>query len=153
MDGYRADSSVGVLLNESLDLSFHSMSLPTARLIWHCAYVVFFTSSNGRVNDEDYREYSFFRLDGESWESEGAEAVSTVVERRDEFEGWEYWKEENKKGIDCKVHISRENDVITATTQNLGIYIKHTIRILDDPGQVYVSLSGDQCAITDIHIG
>ena len=152
MDGYRADSSVGIPLNESLDLSFHSMSLPTARLIWHCACVVFFTSSNGRVNDEDYREYSFFRLDGESWESEGAEAVSTVVERRDEFEGWEYWKEENKKGIDCKVHISRENDVITATTQNLGIYIKHTIRILDDPGQVYVSLSGDQCAITDIHI-
>ena len=36
MDGYRTDSTKGILLKDSLTISFHTMSLPTARLVWHC---------------------------------------------------------------------------------------------------------------------
>ena len=37
-------------------------------------------------------------------------------------------------------------------TGNLGIAIHSVTTILDDAKDVYVALTGDQCAITNIHI-
>lgn len=35
IDGYRSASSVGFPIKEKIKLTFHTMSLPTARLVWH----------------------------------------------------------------------------------------------------------------------
>ncbi len=66
------------------------------------------------------------------------------------FEGWEAWKEANKNGIDCTVIVQRKGNTITTSTENLGITIYNVTTIPDPEETVYVMLTGDQCAITNI---
>ena len=61
-------------------------------------------------------------------------------------------KDENKKGFDCTISIQRDKNVITMRTENLGIAIHSVTTILDDVQDVYVALTGDQCAITNIRL-
>ena len=69
IDNYRTDATDGVLLENSMEIDFHAKSLPTARLIWHCPFVCIFTSSDGKVGAEGYKEFALVRLDGEVWET------------------------------------------------------------------------------------
>ncbi|MCR5650391.1 MAG: HD domain-containing protein [Lachnospiraceae bacterium] len=152
IDGYRADSTDGILIKESMKISFHTMSLPTARLVWHCAYLVIFTSDNGKVDGENYREYALIRPDGESWEDKVPAKNTLTVEKLNSFKGWDAWKEKNKEGYDSTAKITKKGDTITVTTENLGIYIKNVTEILDDAKDIYVAITGDQCAVTNIRI-
>ena len=68
------------------------------------------------------------------------------------FKGWDYWKEKNKIGFDSEVLIERKDNLITVTTQNLGISIKNVTTIFEKTEDVYLSLTGDQCALTNIQI-
>ncbi len=127
------------------------MSLPTARLVWHCPFISVYSSEDGRMAGPDFREYILLRLDGENWESDAHVENKVQVRQLDCFEGWNAWKEENKKGLDCTVQIRRNGNVITMQTENLGIAISSVTTILDgDVKDVYISLTGDQCAITNI---
>ena len=74
------------------------------------------------------------------------------VELNDAFAGWNVWKERNKQGIDCTVTIKKEKNRISMHTENLGVVLDSTTTILDDTEDVYIALTGDQSAITDIHI-
>ena len=148
---YRTESTDGIEVKDGMKLSFHSMSLPTARLVWHCPYIVLFYSADGKVNGKDYHEYAFIRLDGEFWD--GAEgAKNELVVKDDEFVGWNRWKEENKKGIDCVVEFDCKADSIVVSSVNLGLYIENTTVFSKNAGKIYAALTGDQCAITDIHV-
>ena len=42
-----ANATQGIPVIDVVKLSFHSKSLPTTRLIWHCPYIVLFTSDDG----------------------------------------------------------------------------------------------------------
>ncbi len=152
VDGWRTDASAGVPIGDGMTLSFHTMSLPTARLVWHCPFISVFSSSEGKVNGADFREYILLRLDGESWESDVHAENVVNVKHQASFEGWNVWKDENKRGLDCVVKIKRDGNVITMQTENLGIAIHSVTTILDDVNDVYVSLTGDQCAITNIRV-
>ena len=57
-----------------------------------------------------------------------------------------------KKGIDCVVYFERKDNVITVTTQNLGVFVKSVITVKEPKDEIFVSLTGDQCALTDIRI-
>ena len=48
--------------------------------------------------------------------------------------------------------IKRDGHVITMQTENLGIAIHSVTTVLDDVQDVYVALTGDQCAITNIRV-
>ena len=152
IDSYRTDVSEGIEISDGMELSFHSMSLPTASLVWHCAYVVLFWSKDGKVNGEGYVEYALIRLDGEYWDTDKGVGNKLVVNTHDDFEGWDHWKQYNKKGLDCKVSFSLKGNEITSTTENLGLYIKNTTTFTSMPEKVYVALTGDQCAITNIRV-
>ena len=54
--------------------------------------------------------------------------------------------------MDCRIDIRRDPNVFMVQTDNLGISIRSEISIHDFDGEVYATLTGDQCAITDIHI-
>ena len=149
IDSFRSDASLGLEIVDGMKLTFHSMSLPTARLIWHCPYIVLFYSDDGRVQGGNYREYGLIRLDGEYWEGNGVKNTA-VVKKHDAFAGWEAWKTAHKQGIDVAVEFAHKGNRITVTTENLGIFIENTTAILDGPEKVYVALSGDQCALTNI---
>ena len=152
VDGWRTDATAGIPIDEGMTLSFHSMSLPTARMVWHCAFISVFSADDGRVNGANFREYMLLRLDGENWESDEHVENRVQVEQRENFGGWNAWKDENKKGLDCIVKINRDKNVITMQTENLGIAISSVTTILDDVKDVYVALTGDQCAITNIRV-
>ncbi|MCR5672441.1 MAG: HD-GYP domain-containing protein [Lachnospiraceae bacterium] len=152
MDGYRTDSTLGIPVKDGMKITFHTMSLPTARLVWHCAYLDLFYSPNRKPEGEGYREYALIRLDGENWEAVGVAENKLIVNMSDEFKGWDAWKEANKNGFDCTVSFRRDDKKIITTTENFGISLNVTTTVLDDPFDIYVSLTGDQCAITNIRI-
>ena len=152
VDGYRQDATVGVRVRDGLSISFHTMSLPTARLVWHCPYVVVFSSRDGKVGGKDYEEYDLIRFDGETWDDEGPADNELVVKRIAEFEDWDWWKEKNKTGYDSTISVAMEGNIITITTTNLGISITSKTTVPETYGDVYIALTGDQCALTNIRI-
>ena len=151
-DGYRMATTEGILLKDKLTISFHTMSLPTARLVWHCPFFSIFSSDNGCVNGPDFREYGLVRLDGENWASDDFSTSTITVNKTDEFVDWDNWKAINKEGFDCTAHFKRKGDSITLTTKNAGIEFVSITKINDPSKDVYIALTGDQCAITNIRI-
>ncbi len=152
IDGWRTNATEGVPLKDNMTISFHSKSLPTARLIWHCPFVSIFYSDDKKVMGKNFHEYVLVRIDGEYWE-DGEHASNTIViNKTEQFKGWEDWKEMNKKGMDCSFNLKREGKKITVTTENAGISIRCTTVIKEDPPEVYVALTGDQCVLTNICI-
>ena len=151
VDGYRTDATDGVPLKKTMEIDFHAKSLPTARLIWHCPFVCIFTSSNGKVTDEDYKEFALVRLDGEVWETGDYASNEVIINKNDSFDGWDHWKKINKEGLDCHVSIKRDGKTITVITENGGILLKSITKIKTEDEDVYVALTGDQSAITKIY--
>ena len=152
IDGYRYDGTEGIPITDGLTLTFHTKSLPTARLVWHCPYIDVFYSDDRRVNGKGYREYSFIRLDGEHWDEEVSAENRLYVSKSEDFKGWDEWKKSNKEGFDCAVSFSRKGNEITVFTENLGLTIKNVITVTDGKKNIYAALTGDQCAITNIRI-
>ena len=152
IDDWRSASTEGVLVRERMSISFHTMSLPTARLIWHCPFICLYYSKNKKINGPDFKEYVLIRLDGENWESDDKAKNTMIINKNDNFEGWDAWKQLNKEGMDCTVKIHRESRRITVTTENAGISIRSVTILKEDIPEVYVSLTGDQCVLTNIRI-
>lgn len=152
IDGWCAAASQAVLVKDDMTISFHAKSLPAARLIWHCPYISFFYADDKKHRGKNFKEYVLVRIDGENWEGNSLADNSIVINKSDDFESWTEWKEMNKKGFDCTVHIHRVENKITVTTENGGISIKSITTIKEMPPEIYVTLTGDQCAITNIRI-
>ena len=152
IDGPRLASTQGIPIRDSITLSFHTMSYPTARLVWHCPYFCIFASDNGQVDGDNFREFFLLKLDGENWESEEQVKNNVSVEQTREFTDWDDWMEKNKQGLDVTVTVRREDNKIFMRTENLGIAIYSTTTILDDTKDVYLALTGDQCALTNIRL-
>lgn len=151
IDTFRSDASQGIRITDNLTITFHSMSLPTARLIWHCPYILLFRSDDGKVKGENYHEIGLVRLDGEYWDGENVKNMSTMTKKPD-FVSWEAWKKAHKEGIDVSVSLTRRGNTITVTTENLGVGIENMTILPEETGDVFVALTGDQCAITNIRI-
>ena len=151
-DGYRTATTDGIILEDKMTINFHTMSLPTARLVWHCPYFVIFNSGDGKVNGPDYREYGLIRLDGENWASDDYATNNTVVSKTPEFTNWDTWKVINKTGFDVSVSFERSENNVTLVTKNKGIEITNVTKIIDEPEKIYIALTGDQCALTNIRI-
>ena len=149
-DGYRLGSTEGILLENKLTLSFHTMSLPTARLIWHCPFFCIFSSDDGKVNGPNFHEYSLTRLDGENWAAGDYSTNKTTLVYSQEFTNWDAWKDINKEGLDVTAYLERKKNKVILKTKNVGIDIDNVTTINESPEKIYVALTGDQCAITNI---
>ena len=152
IDSWRSESTTGIPVQAYMNLSFHTKSLPTARLVWHCPFICVYTSKDGQVNGEGFREFMLLRLDGETWESDEHAENSIQVDHTLDFAGWNDWKEKNMEGLDVSVNFRRKGNTIFIQTEILGIMIAAKTRILDESVDIYVALTGDQCAITNIHL-
>ncbi len=152
VDGYRSASTRGIPVVNGMRISFHAMSLPTADLVWHCPFINLFYSGDRLVEGKDYREFALIRIDGGDGTNKGVAENNLIAVKEPEFQGWDAWKEACKKGFDCIVTFKRRRNKITMSTGNFGISIKNVTIITDGTREVYVSLTGDQCAITDIRI-
>ena len=156
VDGVRTASTQGIPVTDGMSFSFHTVSLPTARLIWHGPYIGLFWSADGTVDGADYREYSLVRLNGEDWTREDNVPNRVTVRREEDFGGWDAWKQGNRQGYDCTVKFVREGNRITVSTRNLGLSVTG-VTMLPDPlpkgkETVFAALTGDQCALTGIRV-
>ncbi len=152
IDRTRSATTLGVPVKPHTKLTFYTMSLPEANLVWHCPYLVLFSSDNGRVDGENYHEYALVKLNGEN-EGQFTEAKNRFVMRKtEEFAGWDAWKKKQQSGVECEVQLERKGKQVLLTTENLGIHIENTTTILEDCEEVYIAITGDQCAITDIRV-
>ena len=152
VDAWRTVATEGIPIRGRMRISFHAMSLPTARMVWHCPFISVFSSSNGQVHGPDFREYILLRLDGESWESDDHVENKVNVEQNPAFTGWNDWKDRFREGVDCTVTVSRADNRIIMQTENLGVAIRSETVILDQGADVRLALTGDQCAMTNIRI-
>ncbi len=152
IDRPRSLTTEGVLLRDRCQINFHTVSLPGASLVWHCPYIVIFSSKDGTVNGEDYKEYAMIKLNGEDNGTNEYAKNNFVMRKTDDFQGWGAWKETNKEGFECKIILEKRGNRITTMTENLGIHIENTTDIIGDATSVYVALTGDQCALTDIRV-
>ena len=152
IEGWRMASTEGIPVISNMGISFHTKSLPSARLVWHCPFICLFASADRKVDGRGYREFALIRLDGENWHTDDQVINETQVHMTDAFPGWDKWKERQKNGIDCEIILRRENDSVILRTDNLGISIHSVITVRGFEGEIYAALTGDQCTITDIHI-
>ena len=152
INGWRTESTEGVPVTDGMKISFHSMSLPTARLVWHCPYLVLYYSDDHKVNGSNYREFALIRLDGESWNMDSAADNKMLVFKNEKFENWESWKAQNKIGVDIEATIMMDKNVITVLAEENGLMIKNYTTINGSFPGAYLALTGDQCAITNIRI-
>ncbi len=152
INGYRTASTAGIEIQDGTVISFHAKGLPTSRLVWHCPFIGIFSSENGLVNGPSYRSFSLLRLDGECLEEDSESKVSILVNKTDDFESWNAWKSFVKDGFDCTVTFEKKDNTVTVRTVNDGIYIKSTTEILCRQDKLYATVTGDQCAITNIRI-
>jgi len=104
------------------------------------------------VEGNNYREFALIRMDGENWHTDDQVTNETEVLLTNAFPGWDEWKKRLKSGIDCEIILWRENDAVILQTENLGIRIQSRITVRGFGGDICAALTGDQCAITDIHI-
>ena len=128
------------------------MSLPTARLVWHCPFAVLYTSADGQVGGSEYRELTVIRLDGEGWEEDDAADNRVTVTKLDTFTDWNEWKRQNKAGQDCELCYHVEEGSVTITTEYCGLSIRSVTTVDGDLPALFTSLTGDQCALTNIRI-
>ncbi|MCR5092357.1 MAG: HD-GYP domain-containing protein [Lachnospiraceae bacterium] len=152
IDGPQLNYSEGIPIEGDMKVTFHTQSLPTARLIWHCPYISVFSSMNGQPRGENFREYLILRMDGEYWSFDDNIENDVHVDTTEGFEGWDRWKELNKQGYDCEVTVRREDNRITVSTANQGISIISSSMIRDASHGVYLAFTGDQCVISNIRI-
>ncbi|WP_027727866.1 HD-GYP domain-containing protein [Treponema sp. C6A8] len=142
----------GIEINDGMTLSFHTMTLPDANLVWHCPYVLLYYSEDGKVDGKDYRQYAFFKLNGEDNGSNEYAENDFSMHHSENFENWRKWNDLNKAGYECKIKFTKKGGRISIRTENLGIAIENITKIKDEKDSVYISLTGDQCALTDIRI-
>ncbi len=151
-DGHRTAMTRGVDVKNGTRLEFHTMSLPSANLVWNCPFIILFYSDDKTIGGEGYLEYAVIKLNGEVSGNDAVANNNSVIKRDDGFPGWDVWKTANKKGMECRVDFIVEKNKIILFTENFGISIENTTTILDGTDVCYVALTGDQVAITDIRI-
>ncbi|MCR5468014.1 MAG: HD domain-containing protein [Lachnospiraceae bacterium] len=152
VDSTRLVYTRGIPLEDSLQIKFHTMSLPSANLIWHCPYIIIFHSDDGLVNGKNYKEYAFIKMSGENEGKYDYSENSIEVTRGEEFVNWEDWEECNREGVECEAVFEKKGKTIITQAENNGIGIVNKTRLFEADDEVYVALTGDQVALTDIRI-
>lgn len=152
IDQNRSVSTEGIELRGKISIEFHTMSLPEAELVWHCPYIVLYSSDDGTIGGPNYKEYNLIKMNGENNGSGDHARNSFTMKRTEAFKGWEAWKAANKEGLDCEINVNRKGDRIILTTENSGVSMECITTIYEVPEKVYLSLTGDEVALTDIRI-
>ncbi len=152
IEGYRKSYTQPVDVVDGMILRFRTKSLPTAHLIWHCPFMLLFSSDDGTPDGKNYHEHGCIRLDGENATNNDLAINEVCAQRGEGFTGWDGWKKDNLKGYECVVKVGRRKNRITMETENAGIHVKSITTIPQGYDSVYLALTGDQCALTDIRV-
>lgn len=152
IDKTRSKNTQGIALKKDLNFIFHTMSLPSASLVWNCPYILIYSSDDNTVNGANYREYALIKLNGET-DREKEFAENTIqIQKTERFKDWDKWLEKNREGFECEVEIERKGNRIETYTEAAGLNLRNVTVLKETPKQICVALTGDQCVLTDIRV-
>ncbi|MBP5324573.1 MAG: HD domain-containing protein, partial [Pseudobutyrivibrio sp.] len=143
IDRNRSVYTEPVSVEDGMNVIFHSMSLPSAKLVWHCPYVVLFSSDDGMIDGPNYREYALVKLSGENDCDTIFAENSMINNQSSEFIDWDTWEMKNKEGVECHISFRKKKNSIEIAAEDAGIIIRNTTRIKEMPKVVYFALTGD----------
>ncbi len=146
------DFTKGIIIKDKMNIFFHTQNLPDANLVWHCPYILLYYSDDKIPFGKNYREYAMIKLDGEDNAGNEFADNNIIVRKTEDFSTWEEWEAQNRTGYECQIEFFKKGNQITLKTQNKGIFIQNTTIIKDGTKDIFVALSGDQVALTDIRI-
>ena len=152
VDRNRTAFTKAIEITDWTQIKFHSMSLPSASLVWDCPYIVIFSSDDRKVKGKGYHEYALIKLNGENENSNEYAENKFTMKKTEAFTSWEDWKRLNKDGVEYEVVFLRKGNRIILNSENLGIFIENTTRVQDGAKKIYAAITGNQVAITDIRI-
>lgn len=152
IDKTRSEYTKGIPLKNDINFVFHTMSLPSASLVWNCPYIVIYSSDDNTIHGENYKEYAFIKLNGETDRHKQYAENTIEIEKTDRFKDWDKWLEKNRRGFECEVEIERKGNKILTFTEAAGVEIRNVTILKDTPKQICVALTGDQCVLTDIRV-
>ena len=152
VDRNRTAFTRAIEITDWTQIKFHSMSLPSASLVWDCPYIVIFSSDDRKVKGKGYHEYALIKLNGENENSNEYAENRFTMKKTEAFTSWEDWKRLNKDGVEYEVVFLRKGNRIILNSENLGIFIENTTRVQDGAKKIYAAITGNQVAITDIRI-
>ena len=152
VDGYRDASSQGMPVEDGMRLFFHTRSLPEARLVHHCAYILLYYSDDGTIDGKNYQEYACIRMDGDDATVNPKAKNELIIQKDEDFAGWDDWKEANKAGLYYEVDFLRKKNKITFITENAGLALECHTTVPKEADCVYVALTGNLCVLMDIRI-
>ena len=142
----------GIRVNDNMKVYLHTQSLPDANLVWHCPYIILYSSDDGQMYGQNYHEYALIKFDGEDNGSNEYAENNFLMNKTETFSDWEEWENQNRNGYECQIDFIRKGNEVTVKTHNKGIFIQNTTTVKDGRRDVYVALSGDQVVLTDIII-
>ena len=152
VDRNRTAFTKAIEITDWTQIRFHSMSLPSASLVWDCPYIVIFSSDDRKVKGKGYHEYALIKLNGENENSNEYAENKFTMKKTEAFTSWEDWKRLNKDGVEYEVIFLRKGNRIILNSENLGIFIENTTKVQDGAKRIYAAITGNQVAITDIRI-
>ena len=114
--------------------------------------MVLFSSDDGTVNGGNYHEYALIKLNGEREGSDEYATNSFGMKKSSAFPGWEKWKENCKRGMEFEVRFRKKGNRVVLGSVNMGITVENTLTLNNPEERIYVALTGDQVALTDIRI-
>ncbi|MCR5796489.1 MAG: diguanylate cyclase, partial [Eubacterium sp.] len=115
-------------------------------------YVLLYYSDDGRVYGRGYYEYALIKLNGEGTGKSSLVDNTFIMSKSEDFPGWDEWKRRNKEGLEYLVSVEKNKKRVKIISDNLGIHIENISNFSDKIDKVYVSLTGDQVALTDIRV-
>ena len=86
---------------------------------------------------------------------DGTEELGTnsfTMKKSDSFPGWDKWKESCKEGMEFEVRFRKKGNRVVLGSVNMGITVENTLTLNNPEERIYVALTGDQVALTDIRI-
>ena len=128
------------------------MSLPSANFVWNCPFVVIYSSDDGKVDGKNYLEYALVQMNGEAKSDSTIANNDVTVKHTREFKGGDNWKEKNKAGMECHLSFRINGNTLHMAASNSDFKILNTTSFLGLPENLYFSLTGNVCAITDIRL-
>lgn len=152
IDSWRTAFSEGILIEKSTKITFHYKTLPFSTRLWHCPSFVFFTSDDRKVFGQNFKSLAAIKLTGECWSESEYTTISSKINKTITFSNWEEWKKSNKIGTDCTISLERKSNKIIFKTINNGLEVTSEIIVNQNIKNIYISLTGDQCVITNIKI-
>lgn len=74
------------------------------------------------------------------------------MKKSEDFPGWEDWKTANKAGLECELSVEKKGNRLSLKIDTLGIHMENVTTFAEEPETVYLALTGDQVALTDIRV-